>query len=146
MSVQNRLREERKRLGLTLAQMAQAGGSNARSYSHYEAGERFADTEFMAAIAAKGADVQYIVTGQRSAQALSRDEVELLAAFRAAPLAVKAAAMGALQGGSAPPKTKSIKVNGDGNQSAVVGGNQNLINQSQGGMNGKTDKKPRCTD
>jgi hypothetical protein len=60
--------------------------------------------------AAAGADIQYIITGQRSAQALTRDEVELLEAFRAAPLAVKAAAIGALQGGSAPAKSKTKQV------------------------------------
>jgi len=128
MYVHERLREERKKLGLTLAQMAASGGVNARSYSHYEAGERFADTAFLAAIAAAGADVQYILTGQRSAQALTRDEIELLEQFRAAPLAVKAAAIGALQGGSAPPKsTQTAKVKQTGGS--------NVFQQSQGGAN-----------
>ena len=48
-----------------------------------------------------GVDVTYLLTGQRHPLApppLNTDEQELLALFRAAPLAVKAAAIGALQG------------------------------------------------
>jgi hypothetical protein len=47
-------------------------------------------------------DVAYVVTGARSSSAavLAPDELELVKLFRAAPLAVKAAAIGALQGGS----------------------------------------------
>lgn len=69
-------------------------------------------------------DVLYVITGDRDFKTLTRDEVELLEQFRAAPLAVKAAAIGALQGGSASPG-KTIKVAGDGNQ--AVG--RDLIHQ-----------------
>lgn len=84
----------------------------------YEAGTRTPDALYLAAIAGAGADIQYIVTGVRSAQALTRDELELMEDFRAAPLAVKAAAIGALQGGSASTKSKQV-VHGSVGQQAT---------------------------
>jgi len=85
--------------------MAEAGLVTMRSQRNYEKGERFPDAAYLAAIAKVGVDVRYIVTGQREGPApevFSADERELIALFRAAPLAVKAAAIGALQGGSTP--------------------------------------------
>jgi len=64
-----RLLEERKRLGLNKGQMASAGGVANSSYTNYEDGKRSPDGEFLAAIAASGADVQYILTGIRSSNA-----------------------------------------------------------------------------
>jgi hypothetical protein len=71
-------------------------------WARYEAGAE-PGANALSALAAAGADVLYILTGERSGAALSKDEVELLALFRAAPLMLKAAAIGALQGGSNPP-------------------------------------------
>lgn len=105
-----RLREERNRLGLSQPAFGLAGGVTKKTQGLYESGDRVPDAGYLTAIASEGADIQYIVTGIRSAQALSRDEIELLVAYRAAPPAVKAAAMGALQSGSAPAKTKSKQV------------------------------------
>lgn len=67
-----------------------------------------------------GADVLYILTGDLDSQALSADEQELIAAFRAAPLAVKGAVIGALSAGTNPPGPPRIKqkVSGTGHQLA----------------------------
>lgn len=100
-TVGERLREERDRLGMNQTAFAAQGGVQKRAQINYEANERKPDTAYLEAIAKVGADVQYIVTGARSGAALTGDEQALLALFRAAPLAVKAAAMGALQGASA---------------------------------------------
>jgi len=90
-----RLREERERLPATQDQFAEIGGIGKRALIHYEKGERSPDAAFLAAIAAAGADVLYILTGRRS-QAVA--EVELLPAgdrilldnFHRAPAAVQA--------------------------------------------------------
>ncbi|MGP8432973.1 helix-turn-helix domain-containing protein [Paraburkholderia fungorum] len=61
-----RLTEERLRLGLNKSQMASIGGVANSAYLRYENGERAPDGDFLTAIAAAGADVLYILTGQRS--------------------------------------------------------------------------------
>lgn len=108
VSICDRLREERNRQGLSQSAWGEIAGVTKKTQMLYEGGERMPDAAYLAAIASAGADIQYIVSGIRSAQALSRDEVELIEAFRAAPLAVKAAAIGALQGGSASTKSKQV--------------------------------------
>jgi transcriptional regulator with XRE-family HTH domain len=62
----NRLREERQRLGLNQTEFAEIAGVQKRAQVNYEAGERAPDTNYMTAIAAAGADVLYILTGERS--------------------------------------------------------------------------------
>jgi len=112
MSIGSRLKEERERLGLSQPAFGELGGVQKRAQINYESGERFPDAAYLAAIAKAGADVRYIVTGDREGPApelLSADEKELLSLFRAAPLAVKAAAIGALQGAAAIPAKKSRK-------------------------------------
>ena len=64
--INERLLEERKRLGLNKGQMAAAGGVANSSYTNYEEGKRSPDGDFLASIAAAGADVQYILTGIRA--------------------------------------------------------------------------------
>lgn len=105
MTTGKRLKEERERLGYNQTDFAAIGGIGRKSQFNYEDDERKADSAYLAAIAAAGADIRYIVTGDREGpppEVLSVDERELLTLFRAAPLSVKAAAIGALQGGSAP--------------------------------------------
>lgn len=66
MDIGTRLREERERLGMTQEGFGQAGGVLKRALIRYEKGERMPDATFLAAIAAAGADVLYILTGQRT--------------------------------------------------------------------------------
>ena len=61
----DRLREERERLALSQQALAEKCGVTARSQRNYESGERNPDSAYLAAIAAAGADVLYILTGQR---------------------------------------------------------------------------------
>lgn len=127
-SIGDRLFAERERLGLSQPAMADAARVTMRSQRNYEKGERFPDASYLAAIAAAGADIRYIVTGERDGpapEALTVDERELLALFRAAPLAVKAAAIGALQGGTAKPaRTPKIAV-GTNHGQVIEGGQVN---------------------
>lgn len=102
VNIGDRLKEERERLRMTQESFSVAGGAGKRAYIRYEQGERLPDAGFLAAISASGADVLYIVTGQRTDGLLSAEEQTLLAYFRAAPPAVRRAAMGALVGGAQP--------------------------------------------
>ena len=69
MDIGMRLREERDRIGMTQEAFGQAGGVLKRALIRYEKGERMPDAEFLAAIAAAGADVLYVLTGQRMGSA-----------------------------------------------------------------------------
>ena len=91
LPIGERLREERERLGLNQADFAAIGGSTRKTQYNYEAGERAPDGGFLAAIAAVGVDVLYILTGNRANHAaeqnpgytvLNREEAALLDNFR----------------------------------------------------------------
>ena len=66
MPISDRLREQRESLGLSQAVMAEKCGVAARSQRNYESGERSPDADYLAALAAAGADVLYILTGRRN--------------------------------------------------------------------------------
>ena len=104
MGIFDRIKEERLRLGLSQEQLGAIAGVRKQAQLMYEKGDRNPDTLYLAAIAEAGADVLYILTGQRNQSMLTADEQQLLALFRAASLPVKMAAVGALQGGSTSPK------------------------------------------
>lgn len=57
----DRLREERKRLGLSQTEFAKAAGVHLNTQSRYEKGEREPDTAYLSALAGIGVDVGYIV-------------------------------------------------------------------------------------
>lgn len=122
-STGERLKEERVRLGLSQAALGEIGGVRKQAQLNYEKGERNPDSAYLSAIAKFGADIQYIVTGIRSAENLSPDEKELINLFRQAPLAVKAAALAALNAGNAA--SDSINVSGSGNRVAGRDYNEN---------------------
>lgn len=84
-SIGNRLREERERLGLKQEAFGQIGGVNRNSQAKYEKDERSPDGKYLEAIASAGADVLYIITGQRTPQAalsLSESESEVVGHYR----------------------------------------------------------------
>lgn len=61
-----RLREERKRLGLNQTDFAAFAGVTTETQSNYERGSRKPDSEYLEAIAARGVDVGYLLTGART--------------------------------------------------------------------------------
>lgn len=100
-----RLKEERKRLGFNQTEFAAFAGVQKGAQVNYEAGERNPDAGYLAAIALKGADVLWIITGQREytpPPALSAQEQTMLDYFRQASAEVRRAALGALLGASVP--------------------------------------------
>ncbi|MDF0606651.1 helix-turn-helix transcriptional regulator [Neisseriaceae bacterium TC5R-5] len=75
VSICKRLREERERLGFNQTDFAAIGGVGRKSQFNYEEGERQPDAAYLAAISTTGADVQYILTGQRQGQGLGASAV-----------------------------------------------------------------------
>lgn len=125
MSIFLRLKEERERLGMTQDAFGTVGGVLKRAVINYEKGERAPDVTFLAGIAKAGADVLYIVTGERSGPAmerLSKQEAELLDSYihsdfagRAALQAVAALARRA--GSTSTGQGHTVTIGGDVGQS-----------------------------
>ncbi len=69
-SIGSRLRDERERLELNQSDFAVVAGTTRKSQFNYESDARRPDADYLAAIAAAGVDVLFVLTGQRS-QAVS---------------------------------------------------------------------------
>jgi transcriptional regulator with XRE-family HTH domain len=61
-----RLIQERKRRGFSQAALAKAVGVSLSSQKRYEKGERDPDTTYLAALARRGIDVAFLLTGEKS--------------------------------------------------------------------------------
>lgn len=66
--ISERLKTEREGLGLSQQALSDRLGISLRSQQNYEKGDRSPDANYLAAIAAAGADVRYILTGSAMAQ------------------------------------------------------------------------------
>ncbi len=93
--IQLRLKEERERLGLSQSQLGQVASVGKTTVINWEKGASAPDAVQLAALATAGADVLYILTGQRSqalpAEAtLPPDERIMLDNYRHAPAGVQA--------------------------------------------------------
>lgn len=66
MSIGARLKAERLRLGLSQSDFGKHGGVAANAQGRYESGVRFPRADYLAEIAKMGADVLFVVTGQRT--------------------------------------------------------------------------------
>lgn len=124
----DRLKEERMRLGFSQPAFAALVEASKSSQASWEKGTAYPNAQALDVWARVGVDVAYVVTGNRSlgTDSLTSDELELLSLFRAAPLAVKAAAIGALQGGSIGTKGQVMKNSGSGSvQIGHIGGDYN---------------------
>jgi transcriptional regulator with XRE-family HTH domain len=123
-----RLLEERERLDLNQDQFAELGGVKRRAQVNYESGERCPDGRYFSGIAAAGADVQYILTGVRSANALAPDELMLLNGYRALDARGKAGVFGMIGGLNQSPGAIGQQFNAPIHQ---VAGGDIVINQSK---------------
>ncbi len=111
-TIGERLRAERERLGFSQEAMAAIADVTRKTFGGYESDTRSPDALALAAWARAGLDLLFVVTGSRDYSPpppLSRDELELVDLYRAAPLAVRAAAAAALASGK-PPKGRGISV------------------------------------
>ena len=104
-----RFKQERERLKFGQAAVAGFAEVTTKTVGRWER-EIAIPTDKLEALARIGFDAQYVVTGERCGQALPADEQELLEKYRAAPLAVKAAAIGALTAGGESPSKAARQV------------------------------------
>jgi transcriptional regulator with XRE-family HTH domain len=107
MDIGSRLKEERERLGLTQKALGAIGDFGKTTVIAWERGTAFPNALFLADIAAIGADIRYIVTGDRDApppEVLTADERCLLDRYRSSPAPLKDAALRVLLGAE-PGKT-----------------------------------------
>lgn len=109
MSVGIRLKEERKRLGLTQEAMGLACGVAKRTQILFEQDAHLPGGAYFVAADELGVDVTYVLVGRR--ERLAEADVDLLDAWRTASPSARAAVMAALRGvvpastGSAPRTT-----------------------------------------
>ena len=132
--ISDRLREQREALGLSQQALAEKCNISARSQRNYESGERLPDAGYLAALAAAGADVLYILTGQRAggvkpAPTLTAEEETMLGYFRDASKEVRRAALGALLGASAPVGNAQTNVGDNAIQIGSVAGKARIKNR-----------------
>ncbi|GAA5784882.1 hypothetical protein YWS52_12020 [Chitiniphilus shinanonensis] len=126
--VGSRLKEERKRLGHSQATFSALGKVSVNTQVTLEKRPSTLDFGYLARIEAAGVDLVYVLAGIRQ----TAEEAQLLAAYNAAPPAVRAAALAGLLAGAS---TASIQVAGDLGQN--VTGNVNI----KGGFNMGGKKK-----
>lgn len=77
MSVCDRLREERERLGMTQVVFSEIAGVKKLAQVKYEKGERSPDSDYMQRIAGAGVDVGYVFTGIRTIRRPGMDQPEI---------------------------------------------------------------------
>lgn len=88
MGFGERLREERRRLGLTQGDLAAVASIATNTQANYEKGTRNPDSAYLAAVAGAGVDVLYVLTGQRTPrveEGLNEREQAVLDNYRALP-------------------------------------------------------------
>jgi transcriptional regulator with XRE-family HTH domain len=95
LEIGERLKSERIRLGKSQAELAVATGVAKKSQTNYELGHSAPSAEYLAAAAAAGIDVLYVLTGSHSPQ-MSGDEAQLLRRYRESSPEVRTAVLGAL--------------------------------------------------
>jgi transcriptional regulator with XRE-family HTH domain len=97
------LKEERLRLAMNQDDFAAVGGLKRRAQTLYEQNERSPDAAYLRALAAIGVDVQYVLTGEQAASALTQFEKDLLAGYRNLDQRGKAGVLGMINGMNAEP-------------------------------------------
>lgn len=114
MTISKRLLEERKRLKMNQTDFAEKAGTTKKSQIEYEKERLPAFATYLAAIAAAGVDVQYVLTGRRSSEpVLTPEEKAVLAAWKNASKEVQAAALAALLAGADAQKPARQIVGGN---------------------------------
>lgn len=101
-----RLKEERKRLKLTQAAASAIAGVSRETWSRYEGGAVSPGMEVLVAFALEGADVQYILTGERGSNPPSTRERLFLDQFRRSTEAQQDEALRVLLGGKEATATQ----------------------------------------
>lgn len=144
MSIGSRLKEERSRLEFSQEAFGEVGGVRKQAQLNYEKDERSPDANYLGAIAEIGADVQYIVTGQRQGHGIGEsaihqavlDAVDLLSLGKKVDAAQLAKAITKLVARASAPLSQAVPQRGP---IATFGGsNKGVVTDSvtiHGGFN-----------
>lgn len=133
-NVANRLKAAREGLGLSQQALAEHCGVTARSQRNYEAGERLPDALYLARLIEAGADVTYILSGQRASAQPAVDAAEqvLLDSYRRCKPDTKAHLVQTavlLSAGLQPAPAKTAKA-----KAPVSAGGMNMSNLGNGNV------------
>lgn len=123
MTIGDRLKEERVRLGLSQSDFAGLAQTTKKSQIEYEKGAVYPNAGYLAAVASGGADVQYVITGERQGQGIGEsavfqavlDAVDLLSLEKkvdAGQLAKAVVKLCARQASPASPTSTGIQIHG----------------------------------
>jgi len=88
MTIGDRLKEERSRLGLSQTDLGASGGVGKTTQINYEKGAGSPDAKYLAAVASLGIDILYVVTGiatPRVVEKYTAAEDQLVNQYRALP-------------------------------------------------------------
>jgi DNA-binding XRE family transcriptional regulator len=137
----SRLAEEREKLWATQQLAADFFGVTRVTWGQCERGNATPSGEVLAGLAQQGADVMYILTGQRSsppAVTLSEDEKTMLADYREAAGPVRRAARSVLLSEApAQPTSISMRQNSTGTGAVQVGRAGGSVHIYKGKSSGK---------
>ncbi|NKI68107.1 XRE family transcriptional regulator [Collimonas pratensis] len=137
-----RLKEERTRLGLTQEALGAVGGIKKLAQISYEQDKRYPDAGYLIAMVAIGVDVQYVLLGKPSTEALSDDENELLAGYRGLDIRGKAGVLGMINGMNiAPQGSQNVKFSGQVGQ--VFEGDQTVSGSQTFNVGGTTTPRSK---
>lgn len=130
MTIGDRLKTERERLGFTQPAFAAIGGTTKKSQIDYEKNLTQPRASYFDAIAKVGADIAYIITGAQELGkpvASTPEEQMMLKAFRNAPQELQNAALAVLL--SKEITTKNLKTSKDAGaiRQIIKGNNQGII-------------------
>ncbi|WP_432239920.1 helix-turn-helix domain-containing protein [Herbaspirillum robiniae] len=118
MTFGQRLKEERKRLGMTQPDFAQVGKVEKNTQLNYEQDKRSPTADYLLAIADAGVDIHYVMHGERATNSLSAEETELVSIARQLSKEAFASVM-ALANSLAPNRHKHSLTLNDAEQAQV---------------------------
>lgn len=106
-----RVKQERERLGLTIPQFAEMAGAKKNTVIDWQKDVSSPPAAKLAALATIGVDVQFVITGVRSASALAPDEIQLVEQYRAMDVETKRRTMAMVYGGTPPAVSQTFHGN-----------------------------------
>jgi transcriptional regulator with XRE-family HTH domain len=110
VTIGDRLREERERLGFSQPALAGLAETTKKSQIDYEKGTTFPKANYLEVVAKVGVDVQYVITGVRSAS-LMGDEALLIEGFRQMDAETKKRTLAMVYGGTPPAPKFNVQGN-----------------------------------
>lgn len=105
----DRLRAERKRMGLSQEKFAALAGVTKDTQLNYESGARKPDSDYLIAICGAGVDSHFLLHGTPSAEELQPEESELLIGFRKLDLRGKLRLLGLVEGMGDESSSRLVK-------------------------------------